>query len=255
MSGTHLDEETFHDRFYDQESRLFATPLFQRVFDRSATAFSRAARLNANSVVLSLGCGNGHIERRLAPHVYRIVALDISTVAIEQAKKLTWEAGMSNIDFRVGDLSQAKTERPKEDERLDAVCAFAFLHHLADDAIVRVLEVARGLLKPNGSMYSSDPSSRRLIGSFRWLVRREYDRTHSPDERELNPERVRAMYRYAGFRNVHIEYFDFASGPFAWLLPGTPRWAAQAIDRIDRALVRFPVLRRFSSSFEILATV
>jgi SAM-dependent methyltransferase len=246
-----MNEQTFHDDFYAEEARLFTTPLFQRIFARSAAAFVGRGGLGRASVVLSLGCGDGHIERKLAPHVARVVAVDISPVGIARARRLAAEAGVGNVEFEVADLSRPGAGAFASGS-FDAVCAFAFFHHLDDAAIAALLASARRLLKPGGVMYSSDPSTRRLLGLFRGLVKSTYERTHSPDERELDPDAIVRAYQTAGFTDTTLGYFDFMSGPLAWLAPRTPSVLSGPIDRLDRALVRVPGLRRYSSSFEVV---
>jgi SAM-dependent methyltransferase len=237
-----VNEREYHDQHYAAEAALFESPLFRRVRDRAARQFLRCTRPGPSHRILSLGCGDGSIERLLAPHVGSIVGVDISPVAIAQAR--TKSAGYANLSF---------TERSPGGP-FDIVAAFAFLHHLDDAAIRDTLRAARKALRPGGLLYSSDPSRRRLVGLFRGLVRKTYERHHSPDERELDAGTLASMALQAGFSRVQMGYTDYFLGPLAWLAPGTPSGVARAIEAMDNLALRVPLLRRYASSFYLCAS-
>jgi SAM-dependent methyltransferase len=239
-----MNERDYHDYHYEHEAAILRSPLFGRVHERAAREFLRASGCGRGHRVLSLGCGDGSIELRLAPHLGEIVGTDISGVAIGQAKARAAAAGLRNISFFTSD----KTDLG----RFDAVVAFAFLHHLDDSAIRATLEAARRALRPGAVFYSSDPSRRRLVGLFTGLVRRTYERYHSPDERELDPETLVALAEQAGFA-ASISYTDYFLGPLAWLAPRTPSWLAGTLEALDNVALSLPLLRRYASSFSLLA--
>src|SRR6185503_18738311 len=111
----------------------------------------------------------------------------------------------------------------------------------------------RKTLRPGGVFYSTDPSRRRLVRLLVGLVRRTYDRHHSPDERELDPEAVAAFAEQAGFSQRAVTYTDYFLGPLAWLAPGTPPWLAALMEALDSASLRLPLARRYASSFSLRA--
>lgn len=238
-----MNERDYHDRHYAAEAALFETALFRRVHDRAARQFLRVARAGPSHRVLSLGCGDGSIERRLAPHVGAIVGLDISPMAIRQARAKS--AGFANLSFELA------TEITGE---FDVVAAFAFLHHLDDAAIRRTLRAARKALRPGGVFYSSDPSRRRFVGLLRGLVRSTYERYHSPDERELDPEALAELFLVSGFDQPELGYTDYFLGPLAWLAPGTPSPLAAALEALDNLALAIPLVRRYASSFYLCAS-
>lgn len=238
-----MNEREYHDAHYEAEARLFDTPLFRRVHARAARQFLRATGAGRAHRVLSLGCGDGSIERLLAPQVGSVVGVDISPVAIAQARAKS--AAFHNLSFRTGD--------GWADGPYDIVAAFAFLHHLDDAAIRETLRAARGALRPGGVFYSSDPSSRRAVALFRGLVRAAYERYHSPDERELDPDLLAELAKGAGFPEVKSDYTDFFLGPLAWLMPGTPGALAGALEAADSVALHIPLVRRYASSFSVCA--
>jgi SAM-dependent methyltransferase len=238
-----VNEREYHDQHYEAEAALFQTPLFQRVHDRVARHFLRATGAGRSHRVLSLGCGEGSIERRLAPHVGAITGVDISPVAIAQARAKS--AALPNLSFAVA------TTVPQGP--FDIVAAFAFLHHLGDSAIRETACAARAALRPGGVFYSSDPSRRRLVAIFRGVVRGTYERYHSPEERELDPQALATVFFEAGFEQPQIGYSDYFLGPLAWIAPGTPRWAGTVLETLDNAALGVPLARRYASSFSLRA--
>jgi SAM-dependent methyltransferase len=246
-----MNERDYHDHHYEADAaRIQGSPLFRRVHQRGALQFLRRTGAGRAHRVLSLGCGDGSIERHLAPHVAEIVGLDLSPVAIGQARAQAEAAGMRNVTFAV-----SAAGAPLESfGRFDFVAAFAVLHHLGDAEIGDTLRAARKVLRSGGAFYSSDPSRRRLVRYFAGLVRGTYDRYHSPDERELDPAALAALAAAAGFSQPVISYTDYFLGPLGWLAPRTPESLGAMLEAIDNLALRVPLLRRYASSFSLCAT-
>ena len=244
-----MSEREYHDLHYESEAaKIQETPLFRRVHDRSAKDFLRRTGIGRAHRLLSLGCGDGSIERRLAPYVGEIVGTDVSPVAIEQARVRAREAGLANVSFLA---SNPDKPVPTGLGQFDCVAAFAFLHHLGDAMIRQTLADARTGLRRGGLFYSSDPSRRRLVGLLTPLVRTTYERYHSPDERELDPDTLLAFAEQSGFARPRIAYVDYFLGPLAWLAPGTPGGLVPILAALDGAALGVPLLRRFASSFSL----
>ncbi len=245
-----MNERDYHDRHYEGEAaHIQDSALFARVHDRAAQRFLRDTGLGPGHRLLSLGCGNGGLERRLAPHVGEIIGLDISPVAVRQATQAARAAGLRNVSFVASPNAVPAFASLGE---FDGIVAFAFLHHLGDTEIRETLRRARQALRPGGCFYSSDPSRRRLVRLFVRLVRETYERYHSPDERELDPDALAAAAREAGFAPV-IGYVDYFLGPLAWLAPRTPAALSAVLESLDSLALRIPGLRRYASSFSMLA--
>ncbi|WP_088289475.1 bifunctional 2-polyprenyl-6-hydroxyphenol methylase/3-demethylubiquinol 3-O-methyltransferase UbiG [Kineosporia sp. A_224] len=100
--------------------------------------------------VLDLGCGEGHVARRLARLGARVVAVE-PTVALLDAARAAERAGPLGIDYRPGAAEDLGPAGPGlGDATLDAVCAVLVLHHVAD------LDTALGhvhrVLRPGGAL-------------------------------------------------------------------------------------------------------
>ena len=64
-----MNERDYHDRHYEADAaRLRQSALFGQVHDRAAAQFLRCTGAGRGQRMLSLGCGDGSIELRLAPH-------------------------------------------------------------------------------------------------------------------------------------------------------------------------------------------
>lgn len=246
-----MSEREYHDAHYAGEAaRIFEGALFGRVHDRAVRDFLARTGAGKGHRLLSLGCGDGSLERRLAPHVGEILGVDVSAIAIAQARAKA--AGLRNVSFAV---SNGKPDSLLALGTFDVIAGFAFLHHLDDAGILATLRAARTSLRSGGTWYSADPSRRRLVRLFTPLVRRSYERYHSPDERELDPEALAGLALAAGFPPPQICYTDYFLGPLAWLAPNAPPLLARALERVDNAALALPVFRRYASSFSMVARV
>lgn len=148
-------------RFWDRVARKYAAarirdmPGYERTLDRAREL------LNGTDTVLEIGCGTGTTALRLAPHVARLVASDVSGEMIAIAREKAAAEGCANVEFVVGPAG----EGPWPEHSFDAVLAFNMLHLVTDRAAV--LARARRLLKPGGLLVSKTPclgEMNRLIG-------------------------------------------------------------------------------------------
>jgi ubiquinone/menaquinone biosynthesis C-methylase UbiE len=97
--------------------------------------------------VLEIGCGAGQFSRRLAGLARRVLALDISTEMLRNARERSTE--FSNIDFELADAMTREFDQPQ----FDCVASIATLHHLP---FVEALSRAKLLLKPGGVLLVLD---------------------------------------------------------------------------------------------------
>ncbi|HWB84725.1 MAG TPA: class I SAM-dependent methyltransferase [Bryobacteraceae bacterium] len=237
-------ELAYHEKLYSGFAQQhFARPAVRALREHMVRRILRLTSAGAHSRVLSLGCGIGDTELLLAPHVGRVVGVDLSPAAIQQARTDAHRLGITNARFEQGTGVQG---------RFDVVIAIFFLHHLPDQALAQLPAHIKTLLRPDGVFYSLDPSRHRLSGAVgRMLIPRLMKRYQTPDERELEPEATATLFRQAGF-DVMRKTYDFGSSPLAGLFPG---WRAgyRAARAADNWLLRVPVLRAAGSNFEVIA--
>src|SRR5262245_32985541 len=122
-----------------------------------ARAYEEAARFAERNVVLDLGCNNGYGTAKLADVAERVVGVDVSENAIEDARKR-----FPDIEYRVVDGLRL----PFDNEAFDLVVSMQVIEHIVDQAtylgdITRVLK--RGgvavLATPNATV-RLDPGMR-----------------------------------------------------------------------------------------------
>jgi SAM-dependent methyltransferase len=242
-------ELEYHERLYAGFAQgHFAKPAVVELRRHLANRIARAARLGPSSRVLSIGCGIGDTELLIAPRVAGIVGVDLSPSAVRAANQAALEAGVSN--FRA---VCAPFPEPSVGSGFDAVIAVFFLHHLGDPALRAIPRQVAALLRGGGTFYSLDPNRRRLSG---WIGETFFpklmERYQSPAERPLDPSTTVALFRDAGLA-AESRWYDYVSTPLAGLAPSM-RTAYRAARLLDNALVALPVLNRYSSNFEIVAT-
>lgn len=120
--------------------------------------------LNPNMHVVEFGCGTGTTAIHHAPFVKSIEAIDISENMLAIARARALDAGVANLTFTKGTL----TELNAASESIDAVLGLNVLH-LMPDWLASLGEVAR-ILRPGGVFVSSTAcigqSPLRLIKLF-----------------------------------------------------------------------------------------
>ena len=121
-----------------------------RQYMRSRTAQTCAwfflAYLKPGMTLLDCGCGEGTITVDLAAVVApgQVVGVDVAANAIQRARQLATERGLSNVRFEQGSVY----DLPYEDDSFDAVFSHGVFEHLTDKAAA--LREIRRVLKPGG---------------------------------------------------------------------------------------------------------
>jgi len=101
-------------------------------------------------VIADLGAGEGTFSQLLAQRAERVIAVDSSAKMVEFGARLAAENGITNVDYRLGDL-----ESPPIDEgSIDLAFFSQSLHHALHPA--QAVAVAHRLLKPGGRIVILD---------------------------------------------------------------------------------------------------
>jgi SAM-dependent methyltransferase len=247
-SGAKQRELAYHEHLYSGFAQShFARAAVRAFRQHSVYRMLHLLDLNSSSFVLSLGCGIGDTELLLAPHVRRIVGMDLSPAGVRQAKADAARLGIANTEFVEGAFQDIRNLPPA-----DAVIAIFFIHHLPEAVLADVPERIKQMLKPGGVFYSLDPSRQRLSGKVgRLLIPGLMKRYETEDERELDPGSTAELFRRVGFE-VCGDMYDFVSTPLAGLFPGW-RLGYGAARAIDDTILKIPGLRKLGSNFEIIA--
>lgn len=109
------------------------------------------SEIDANSRILEIGCGNGAVAVWLAQQTgCPVVGLDISSVRIDNARKLAANHPDANVTFVCGTI----TELPFEDGEFTHVWGQGVLYHVPD--LDKALSEVARVLAPRGIMLIDD---------------------------------------------------------------------------------------------------
>ncbi len=86
------------------------------------------ARPERGDLALDVATGTGHVALALAPHVRRVYGLDLTRQMLDQARRLSAERGVTNVDWVIGDALHL----PFADETFDLFTVRAAPHHFSD---------------------------------------------------------------------------------------------------------------------------
>lgn len=100
--------------------------------------------------VADLGAGEGAVAFLLAKRARRVIAVDSSPQMVGYGRRLAAERGVSNVEYRLGDLESL----PVEDEEVDAAVFSQSLHHAQHPE--RAIAEARRILRPGGRIIVLD---------------------------------------------------------------------------------------------------
>ncbi len=194
-------------------------------------------KLEAGSKVLELGCGTGYFTRELVDTGAHIIAIDISSDLLEEARK---EVKASNIEFMVDNAY--KMSFP--DDSFDHVVGSSVLHHLE---IHKALSEMYRVLRPGGHITFTEPNMMNpqiaLQKNISSIKQRMGD---SPDETAFFKWQIKRLLRKAGFTSIRVIPFDF-------LHPAVPPALIKTVSWIGNAAEKTPLLRGIAGSLYITA--
>ncbi|MEI6871846.1 MAG: metalloregulator ArsR/SmtB family transcription factor [Verrucomicrobiota bacterium] len=101
-------------------------------------------------VIADLGAGEGHLSQLMAAKALRVIAVDNSEKMVEYGSNLARENGITNLEYRLGDLENP----PIESDSVDLALLSQALHHAGNP--VRALRGACQILKPGGQVLILD---------------------------------------------------------------------------------------------------
>jgi SAM-dependent methyltransferase len=235
MSTTQEREREFHNRTFAEHSRQSLEGVYAILHDSRICYEQVLAAHCSGRHVLEYGCGPGSHTPFLAAHGAEVIGIDISEVAVGQARERAAEAEFT-ATFRVMDAEHL--EFP--DDSFDLICSVAILHHL--DLERAFAEIAR-TLKPSGTAVFMEPLGHNPAIN---LYRRLTPHLRSADEHPLLMRDIDAAG--AHFGRVERRFFTLNSllaVPFR-----RTRYFMRvltSLEALDRALFRIiPFARRLA---------
>lgn len=158
---THFDQQAHNQSVIrsTQKYNMYAAPdegYYAEQYWRRITSFLQEDAISPEGSFLDLGCGQGRISIPLAKWCAgkgKVVGVDLSSSAIEQAKQYAKEANVNNIDFMAADLFDYLRTVP--DHSFDGVFLLEVVFFLPNyqQALAEIVRI----LKP-GALF---------VGSFR----------------------------------------------------------------------------------------
>ncbi|MCP4868376.1 MAG: metalloregulator ArsR/SmtB family transcription factor [Proteobacteria bacterium] len=103
-----------------------------------------------SNTVVDLGTGSGRLLPGLRGRAPNVIGVDASAAMLSEARRRTQDAGLDDIDLRLGDLAHL----PLQDHEADAVVANMVLHHLPEPA--RAFDEIKRVLRPGGTLLIGD---------------------------------------------------------------------------------------------------
>ncbi len=100
------------------------------------------ARPQLGDLALDVATGTGHVALALAPHVRRVYGLDLTREMLDQARRVTVERDVMNVEWVIGDAVRL----PFADETFDLYTVRAAPHHFPD--VDNFLHEAYRVLRP-----------------------------------------------------------------------------------------------------------
>ena len=101
--------------------------------------------LHQEARLLEIGTGTGAFARSAAPFCHEVLAVDVSKVMLEYAKKKSADSGISNIRYENAGFLSFDNSKP-----FDAVVSSLALHHINDVWKAEAVKRIYNALCPNG---------------------------------------------------------------------------------------------------------
>lgn len=120
-----------------------------------------------NKAVLEFGCGTGELSILLSRHgAKKVIGIDVSDPAINEAKKNVEQIRIKNIEFISGNIMDMDWNYPLQ----DMIISNSVLHYIPGD-LQPILKQLHRILKPNGTLLATFEVSNRfnLVRIFQWI--------------------------------------------------------------------------------------
>jgi SAM-dependent methyltransferase len=137
---------------------------------------------------LDLGCGLGTLTHRLCNHADSVLGIDVSRVAIAQAKRQTAE--QSKLEFQQGDALNLRRDLDNAFDLVVIADTLYYLSPLSDEVLQTVRGRVAGLLVPGGTLLLVNHFILKLDPGSRWSPK-----IHEVFRSASNFKTVRECYR------------------------------------------------------------
>ena len=122
--------------------KIFRTHVFAR-----AVRYYTDKYFSREGVFVEAGCGSGQTSIRIVKYNRKLIALDISKKALEEARKNT-----KFDEFIEGDIANL----PFEDNSIDGIWNLGVMEHFSHSDLIIILHEFRRVLKDNGTLVGNN---------------------------------------------------------------------------------------------------
>jgi ubiquinone/menaquinone biosynthesis C-methylase UbiE len=144
--------------------------------------------------VADLGAGEGTLSQILAKSARKVIALDISERMVEIGSQLAKDQGITNLEYRLGDLE----DPPISDDSIDLAIFSQALHHASSPQ--KAIAAARRILRDGGRLVLLDllahgfEQARELYADL-WLGFTEVELLHLLEQAGFRENEVQIVSR------------------------------------------------------------
>ena len=225
-------EADFHNRRFAEEEGRAQDRYYGAISHATAEYIERVIEAARGADVLEYGCAQGVRSLAVAVVARSFVGIDISAVAIGQARARLDEAGYRNATFLVTNAEAMALP----DAAFDLVFGSGIIHHLDLERSFR--EISR-VLRPGGRAIFMEPLGHNPLIN---LYRRMTPDARTPDEHPLLRRDFTLARRF--FADVAIDFFGLTTLAAVQLRSeAAQRRLLPPCIALDRALSHMPGLR------------
>jgi ubiquinone/menaquinone biosynthesis C-methylase UbiE len=231
-------EREYHNlRFADDSERETRVGRYYAAIRYGFDLYRRRVSEEARSRrVLEYGCGTGSLAFGLTGEAKQVIGIDISDVAIRQARRAAALRGLKNVEFVVDNAEAMHFP----DKHVDVVVGSGIVHHLD---IPKSMSEVRRVLNEGGIAIFAEPLAHNAV--LNWYRNRTPE-LRSADEHPLTITDLRGMAR--GFSSTKLTYFGLVA-PILGLFSADAK-SESIMTRLtwwlDRVLCSVPGLNRYA---------
>jgi ubiquinone/menaquinone biosynthesis C-methylase UbiE len=231
-------EREYHNlRFADDSERETRVGRFYSAIRYGFDLYGRRVREEArNRRVLEYGCGTGSLAFGLTAQARQVIGIDISEVAIAQARRAARLRGLKNVEFAVDNAEAMQLP----DKHVDVVVGSGIVHHLD---IPKSMSEVRRVLRDGGIAIFAEPLAHNP--ALNWYRQRTPE-LRSADEHPLTVADLRGMAR--GFSSAKVTYFGLVAPILGFFSADakSDAWLTRVTWWLDRMLCGVPGLNRYA---------
>jgi ubiquinone/menaquinone biosynthesis C-methylase UbiE len=206
-------QETHHDvvrKAFGQQAARFGEPGSTLSNQAYLQWIIQQLDLQSRFEVLDVAAGTGHLSRAMAPHVKRVVAIDLTDEMLVEGQREAEQQGLTNVVFERGEAERL----PYPNDAFDLVATRFSLHHFADPRgpLQEMVRVCRrgGRVAVIDLVSPEDPA---VAATYNHLERLR-DPSHT---RALTADDLQQLMRETGLTLVHTAPRDVEVHLDRWL--------------------------------------